>query len=122
MNPTCPRQLIEYPSQSLLAHRESSHDLRVELPAGHGEDLVGRVLPGQGPSVRPVARHRIECVRDREDSRTDRNLLVDQSVRISTTVPALVVVLDDLDPVALEQRDLGENRGADRRMSLDLLP
>src|SRR6266542_1527948 len=113
------RELVVDAAQPPLANTERLHGLRVELAAPLGEDLVGRVLPGQRLSIRPVARHRVQRVGKREDARTQRDLLPRDTVRVAGPVPALVVETNDVQAFALEQDDAGEDLGADRGVELD---
>src|SRR5919106_5191331 len=54
-----------------LSHEggERPNDVWVELGRSARVDLRERVLHREGPAVRPLVRHRVERVDDREDSR-----------------------------------------------------
>src|SRR5207249_11682066 len=59
--------------QLRLDLHERLHDRRIELPARLLDNLGPGRLPAHRPPVRPVARHRIEGIGDREDPGADRN-------------------------------------------------
>src|SRR5262249_38851010 len=61
-------------AQILLSLAKCLDDRRVELLARAREDLLARDLPAERAAVRPVARHRVEGVRDGEDPRPERDL------------------------------------------------
>ena len=69
--------------------------------------------------VRAVARHRVQRVRDREDARAERNLHLADPIRVPGAVPALVVVPNDLQPLALEQRDPAHQLLPEHRVRLE---
>ncbi len=77
--------------QGGLPFAECLDDVRVELLAGLRDDLLSRGGPAYGAAIGAVARHRVERVRDGEDSRGGRDLAPDKPVRIPAAVPALVV-------------------------------
>src|SRR6266851_9779580 len=96
-----------------LACTESAHDLRVELGAVMREDLVRRALPAERRSVRSIARHRVERVGEGEDPGAERDPVADQPDGIAATVPAFVMRLHHPEPLTFEQRDAGQDLGAD---------
>ena len=63
--------------------------------------------------VRPVCRHRIPRIREPDDGGVEWDVVPVQPVRISETVPALVVVTNSRNRV-LERRDLGHDLRAPR--------
>src|SRR5205085_8245060 len=91
-------ELFENAAKLLFAHRERAHDARIELAAGPAEDLFRRPIPVERCAVRPVARHRVERVGKREDTRADRDVVAGEPVGISPPVPALVMRADDVEP------------------------
>src|SRR5205823_13573438 len=97
------RELGPDPAQERLALHERHDHPWVELAAGLGDDLAPGVLPGHGPAVGTVARHRVERIGNREDSGSYGNVGAGPSVRVAVAVPALVVRTDDFQPAALEQ-------------------
>src|SRR5204863_5261944 len=78
-------------AQSDVALAECLYDLRVELLSRLLGDFVDRIRPRLVPAVRPVARDRIERVRDREHAGTEWDLVPAEAVRVAVSVPALVV-------------------------------
>src|SRR5262249_35904255 len=68
-------------------------------------------------AVLPVGRHRVVRVGDEDDPRLEGDLLAAQTVRVTRTIPALVVVEDDLgdriDPETVEHAE------PDLRMALE---
>src|SRR4029450_616671 len=68
--------------------------------------------------IRPVARHRIQRVRDREDPCAEWNVLACKAVGIAATVPPLVMGANDLQAFALEESDAREHRLAQDRVRL----
>src|SRR6266511_1819131 len=106
----------------LLLLHERLHDVRVELPSTLGGDLGHRSLPARGGPIRPLARNRIERVRDGEDSRAERDRLPSQAVRISRSVPALVMGTNDLESFSLKERDVGKHLQPDERVQLNERP
>ncbi len=113
------RELAEDATQLPLAEAERLDDLRIELRAVLGEDLVGRMLPIEGAPIRAVAGHRVERIGQREDAGTQRDFLTFEPARVSAAVPTLVVRPDDLHTFALQEPDPGQNLYADRGMQFD---
>src|SRR5439155_6729262 len=109
-------------AQRALARAERVDDRGIELAAGLGEDLLAGRLPRAALAVRPVARHRVERVGDREDPRGERDLLAAEPVRVAVTVPALVVRADDEEPLPLQERDAAEHLLAENRVRLHQPP
>ena len=105
--------------QALVPFLEDVDDPRVELVAALAEDLRLGLLPASGVTVRPVARHRVERVGHGEDARPSGISVVAEPVRVAGAVPALVVVPDDLEPLALEQRDAAQELLAEDRVVLE---
>ena len=79
-------------SATANSSRKMLRDLRVELGAGAALDLGQRLFMGERTAVRPVARHRVEGVCDREHAGLERDLLACLPGRVARAVPALVVV------------------------------
>ena len=69
--------------------------------------------------VRPVGCHRVVRVRDGDDARNERDVLVAESVRISLAVDSLMVMADDSGDLRVLV-DIGEDSLADRRVLLHL--
>src|SRR5438874_805321 len=99
-----------------LACTESTDDSRVELGAVVREDLVHRLLPADRLSIGTIARHRVERVGEGEDARAERDPLAGQAGGIAAALPAFVMRPHNPEPLALEQRDAGQDLDADRRM------
>ena len=70
-------------------------------------------------AVRPVGRHRVVGVGDRDDPRYERDVVVDETVRIALTVDSLVVMADDPSR-SPSTRHVGEDALSDRRVLLHL--
>jgi hypothetical protein len=85
------RQLVVEATQARLLLPERLDDLRVELLPRLSLDLGDRLVPAEGSSVRTIARHGVERVRDREHARPEWDLPAGETVRIAAPVPALVV-------------------------------
>src|SRR2546429_682295 len=78
-------------------------------------------VPSRPPAwrpVRPVARHRVERVGDREDPRPERDLLPEEPVGVAAAVPALVVGAHDADSLALQERHASEHLLAEHGVRL----
>src|SRR6476620_1675293 len=90
-------------AQDRLHCDESVDHVRIELPLALLEDLRVCSAPAHGTAVGPMARHRIERIRDGEDARAERNLFADEAVGIAAPIPALVVRAHDLQTLALEE-------------------
>ena len=82
----------------------------VQLP----QRLVGR----RRDPIRPCSSHRLERIRDGDDSRLARDLLPCEPLRVARAVVALVVVKDP-DGLLVQLRR-GQDRVADARVDLDL--
>ena len=94
----------------------------VELLAGLCEELDHGLVPGERGTVRAVARHRVERVRHGEDARRERDVVPAQPVRIPVSVPALVVVPDDLEAAPVEERDAAQHLLAEDDVGLEDAP
>src|SRR5439155_23614865 len=70
-------ELVLDPAQGGVRLEQRADGPRVELAAGLPGDLRLGVLPGAGLAIRPVARHRVEGVHDREDACAERDLVAD---------------------------------------------
>src|SRR5882724_2202678 len=92
-------------AQRRLDRDEGIDHVGIELPLSLREDLGMRSAPAHGAAVGSVTRHGVERIGDREDARTEWDLVADEAVRISTPVPAFVVRAHDLEPFALEEDD-----------------
>jgi hypothetical protein len=66
-------------------------DLWIELGASPPADLFERGLVADAATVRPVAGDRDERITGRDHAAGERDLLARRAVRVSATVPALVV-------------------------------
>ena len=99
--------------------RKTARDLRVELRPGAALDLGQRLLMRQRAPVGPVARHRVERVRDRQHARLDRDLLARLAGGVAGAVPALVVVEHVRDRLA-QRGDPQQDPRADLRVLPDL--
>src|SRR5205085_767919 len=73
-------------AQRRLALAERLHHRRIELAPRLAADLGAGRLPRAAPAVGPVARHRVERVRDREDPRGEGDLLAADAVGIAVAV------------------------------------
>jgi hypothetical protein len=71
------------------------------------------------PAVRPIARDRVERVRDREHARAERDLVADEAVRVAASVPALVVRTNDRQAFGAHERDSLEHLLAEHGVRLD---
>src|SRR5258707_13520720 len=76
---------------------ESITDCRIEKSSRSLTQQFKRPLARHAGSERPIFPHRIEAIHDRHDSRRDGNLLALQSVRITPSIPALVMMFADGD-------------------------
>ena len=94
----------------------------VELLAGLCEELDHGLVPRDRGTVRAVARHRVERVRHGEDARRERDVVPAQPVRIPGSVPALVVVPDDLEAAPVQERDAAQHLLAEDDVGLEDAP
>src|SRR6267378_214475 len=76
--------------------RERLHAAGIELGSAAARDLQARLGERRRLAIRPVAGHRVQRIRDREDARAERDRLSPELVRISAAVPALLVREHDL--------------------------
>src|SRR5215216_565066 len=84
-------------ARSALERRvQCRHHARAELQPHLGRDLVAGLLERPPAPVGPVARHRVEGVRDGQDPGGERDVLAREAVRIAEAVEALVVVAHHL--------------------------
>src|SRR5262249_2843080 len=97
--------------------RERGDDRRVELRPSATLQLGESGFARLPRAVLPVGRHRVVRVGDEDDPRLEGDLLAAQTVRVTRTIPALVVVEDDLgdriDPETVEHAE------PDLRMALE---
>ena len=96
---------------------EDLGDRGVELASCLRGDLRARFLGGPGPAIRPVAGDRVECVREREDPRGERDRVAAEPVRVPRAVPSLVAVDDDVPGGVAEVGDLGDDPPAEQRVA-----
>ena len=75
---------------------------------------------GQPLAVRPVRRHRVKAIDDRENSRANRDRLSRKTGGISGSIPILVVMAHDGDD-GIGEADRRQNVGADIGMPLHRL-
>ena len=104
------------------ASRNASHDVRVELALGLADDLGAGVVPVQrrryGRSL-VIASSASATAKTRAPSGMS---VPHEPVGIAVAVPALVVVADDLQALALQQRDAAEHLLAQHRVRLHQAP
>src|SRR6266536_1936423 len=81
-----------------------------------------RSVPADGAAVGPMTRHRVERIGDREDARTEWDLVADEAVRISAPVPTFVVRAHDLEAFALQEHDTRQHCFAEDGVRLHLAP
>ena len=86
---------------------------------GAAIDLGQRRLTRHRRPVRTIGDHRVERVGHRDDPRLDRDRRARQAVRITVTVPALVVVQDAIHADA-ERPDAAQHLRAGHRVLADL--
>ena len=82
---------------SLNALDKSICDFRVELRACVCPYLFNRFFFRDGLLIDPIRRHRVKCVDDRNNARYIRDILSRQSLRISFSVPAFMMIQRDID-------------------------
>ena len=87
-----------------LTHRVDAG--RIELPTRVPPQLQERLLTRERRPIRPCLAHRVEGVRNGDDSRRERYIVPDESMWVPRSVPPLVVAADN------RQRLFGSN---DRR-------
>ena len=92
--------------------------MRVELAARKVLDLIDCGRASESSAVGAVAAHRVERVDDGDDARRSRDRFSLQSIRVTRSVPPLVVVLDRRDDCVRNGEWLDEPR-TDGRMLLD---
>src|SRR2546425_10172033 len=114
-----PVELEVDPAERFLAVVEDVDESRVELCPGSSLDLGDRVLPASGAPIRPLARHRVERVRDREDASPERDLVGREVVGIALAVPALVVRADDAGSLSSQQGRFSDHLLAEDGVRLD---
>src|ERR1043165_378402 len=100
--------------------RKRRHNLPVKLFPAILPQIAYDVLKRSTPAIRAIRRHRIERVREGNYLRAQRNLLVRQSIRITTTVESLVMVLRHQRYVRVRMVDRRENLVTRRRMPVQL--
>ena len=72
------------------------HNRRVELRLDSLSETHSRHTTGHGVTVRPIRRHRVVRICNRDDPRQKRDFLALEPVRISGPVDALMVMSNDL--------------------------
>ena len=82
-------------SVTRVVGEERPHRPGVELPAGLLSQDRDRLLVARGASVWPGRRDRVERVGDRDDARSNGDLVTRKAVGIAGAVEPLVVVPDD---------------------------
>ena len=102
-----------------LAHDFLEHleDGGIELSSHVAPHHVERFIVRKRHLERPARNERVVDVGDGKDARGERNLLAGEAVRISRTVPALVVRLHDRAHFPREI-EFAQHLGADHRMTL----
>src|SRR3954451_11218445 len=69
---------------------EDTDDHGVELAPGAAPQLAEALVVGHPEPVRARSDHRVERVADRDDPGAERDLALEESVRVAGAVPALV--------------------------------
>ena len=100
---------------------ESRNNRRIELTLHRLRKTQTRYSTRKRVAVRPIGRHRVVGIGDRNDPRQQRNLVSAQSVRIAMAVDSLVVMADDVGDL-LVIVDLAQDLLADLRVLLHLPP
>src|SRR5580704_4622582 len=90
-------------------------DLRIKLGAGATANFFAGMSHGERAAVRAVADHRIERVRDGENTGAKRNLVTLEATRVAGAVVELLVSEDDFRSL-LEEGDTGQHVIADLAM------
>ena len=96
------------------------HQLRIERASGFVPQQADRAVVAERLVIRPLGRHRVVVVDDRQDARADRNVLAGQPLRIALAVPPLVVAQDQRRH-RVGERHGGDDLRADLRVDADLL-
>ncbi len=99
---------------------EDRHEPRVEGASRLVAELFDRALGAERLVVRPVGRHRVVVVADRQDARADRNIVTGEPVRIAFAVPPFVVAHDERRD-RIRERHGRDDLGADLRVHPDFL-
>src|SRR5438128_1900954 len=76
---------------------ERGDDLRAELRAGMGLDLVDRGANRAPAAIRAVARQGVEGVRDEHDPRREWDFVAREPVRVAPSIDPLVARASDLE-------------------------
>src|SRR5439155_16260180 len=79
-----------------LQLEKCSHHLRVEVRACERSDVLARFGFGSAFAIRTLGAHGIPYIDDREDARSERNLLALQAARVATTVPLLMMAIGNV--------------------------
>ncbi len=99
---------------------EHRHERRIERAARFVLQQPDRALVAERLVIRPLGRHRVVVVDDRQDARADRNVVARQPLRIALAVPPLVMA-EDQRRHRIRERHGGDDLRADLRMDADLL-
>src|SRR5512133_1027793 len=75
--------------------QQRGDDVPVELRAGVGAQLVGRLLRREGVAVAAIAGHRVPGVAREDDAGPERDALAGQAVGVAAAVPAFVAGAPD---------------------------
>ncbi|MDF2757802.1 MAG: DNA-binding response regulator, partial [Thermomicrobiales bacterium] len=96
------------------------HDLGVELRSSSFRQLGNRHIYRKRGTIDTIRRHGVKRIGHGDDASAQRNALALETIRVSRTVPPLMMVPDGIDAVfvGLETAD---DVGADGRVLLDLL-
>src|SRR5260221_1360209 len=81
------------PPRAVLGH-EQPDDARIELRARAGLELGQPLVRRAVLAVRGYPCHRVEALRDRDDARTERDLLALLAEGLAVSVPPLVIGMD----------------------------
>jgi hypothetical protein len=101
---------------------EGPYEARIELRARAARDLGAAFGRAAGLLVGARGGDHVEHVGDRDDAAGEWNLLAADPAWIALAVPPLMVVADRLDPLAEPLAQRRDQRLAEERMPLELLP
>ncbi len=114
-----PRQRLFGELQRGHQLEKDRHQVRIECLARLLPQQQQRQVAGHPLAVGAVARDRIEVVRHREDTGTERDVLAAQAERVPRAVPALVVTKDERRD-GIRERHVLDDLESDLRVDLDL--